>query len=97
MNPIVRKIHSDPGLRRKIREACEAAGEPLTSQALHYWKKLRQGVPPGRVVIVSRVLGIPPSEIRPDIFPPARRRSKSKRSKGPLQDGNPQAKEEAHG
>lgn len=51
----------------------ETAGGPakvaallgLTSQAVSQWDK----VPPTRVLVLSRALGIPAHEIRPDIFP----------------------------
>ena len=67
---IVEQIIERPDWRRQIVAACEQAGNPLTSQALHAWKKLKRGVPADRVVIVSRVIGIPPHKIRPDVFPP---------------------------
>ena len=67
---IVEKIIQRRHLRRAIVEAFQEAGNPLTSQAIHAWKKLKRGVPADRVVIVSRVIGIPPHKIRPDVFPP---------------------------
>jgi len=70
MNRIVKKISANPALRTQIVDACAKAGVPLTVQAVNDWKKLKRGVPPSRVTIVSRVLGIPPHEIRPDVFPP---------------------------
>ena len=69
-NPIVREINDDPKLRNAIVEACEKAGRPLSPQAIHAWKNLRNGVPPDRVAIVARVLKRKPYEIRPDVFPP---------------------------
>ena len=69
MNKIVKKIRSDPDLRRRLREEFAAAGSPLSPQAIWAWKNLRRGVPPDRAVIVARVMGCHPHEIRPDIFP----------------------------
>ena len=70
MNRIVKKISGDRALRAQIVDACAKAGVPLTVQAVNDWKKLKRGVPASRVMIVSRVLGIPPHEIRPDVFAP---------------------------
>jgi hypothetical protein len=75
MNAVVLQILSDRALRRKIQVACEKAGQPLTPQAIFDWKKLKQGVPAARVTIVSRVLNLPPHRIRPDIFPPPKRKT----------------------
>jgi hypothetical protein len=59
-------------IRKRIREACEAAGSPLTTQAIFAWGKLSAGIPPRRVGIVAQVLGMDESQIRPDIFPAQR-------------------------
>lgn len=67
-NPIVERINADLNLRRQIIAAFAKAGDPLTVQAINDWKKLKRGVPPGRVKIVSQVMGIPPHKIRPDIY-----------------------------
>ena len=40
----------------------------VTYQTLQYW--LAEGIPPGRVVSVEAVTGIPRGELRPDIFGP---------------------------
>jgi uncharacterized protein YpbB len=72
MNKIVQMIHEDRQLRREILAECERNGFPLTMQALNEWKKLRKGVPAKRVLAVSRVTGLKPHTIRPDIFPRGR-------------------------
>lgn len=69
MNKIVELIHSDRQLKQAILREAERDGVPLTQQALNEWKKLRNGVPAARVQIVSRVTGLKPYTIRPDIFP----------------------------
>lgn len=72
INPIVAIITADGArgrnLRRQIREACKKAGEPLTSQAIFAWKDSKTGVPPKRVQVVAKVLRMPKSQIRPDLF-----------------------------
>ena len=68
-HPVVTLILSSRKIRKAIREACAAAGSPLTPQAIQDWGKLRSGVPPRRVSIVAKVLGISESQVRPDIFP----------------------------
>jgi uncharacterized protein YpbB len=68
MNKIVQMIQEDRQLRDQIIAACEKEGAPLSRQALRDWKKLRNGVPAKRVQIVSRVTGLKPHTIRPDIF-----------------------------
>jgi len=57
-------------IRRELRDACAEAGDPLTLQAIFAWRELKQGVPPRRVEIVARVLGLQKSDIRPDLFRP---------------------------
>lgn len=37
----------------------------ITKQAVSQWRR----VPAGRVLIVSEITGIPPHELRPDIYP----------------------------
>jgi hypothetical protein len=78
-DPIVRIITGASvearDLRRRIKEACALAGDPLTTQAIFAWKELKSGVPPRRVEVVAKVLRMRKSQIRPDIFPPARFRS----------------------
>jgi hypothetical protein len=67
---IVREINERPQLRDAIVAECAESGRPLTPNAIHAWKHLKKGVPPDRVLAVSKVLKIPPHKIRPDIFPP---------------------------
>jgi hypothetical protein len=67
---IVEKINGEPSLRDAIVAACAEEGRPLTPNAVHAWGNLKKGVPPDRVMAVSKVLQIPPHKIRPDIFPP---------------------------
>ena len=75
MNRIVRRIVESADLRRELIELCAADGAPLTQQAISEWKKTKRGVPATRVLIVSKLLKLPPHVIRPDIFPlPAKRR-----------------------
>jgi len=76
LNKIVRRIVNDADLRRELIEFCAELGEPLTQQAISEWKKLKRGIPPGRVMIISQLLRIPPHKIRPDIFPPPTKRRK---------------------
>jgi DNA-binding transcriptional regulator YdaS (Cro superfamily) len=38
----------------------------ITRQALNFWTE----VPWNRVLVVSEITGLPPHEIRPDIYPP---------------------------
>lgn len=74
MNKIVQKISSDRKLRDAVLKECARDGEPITVQAINEWRKLQKGVPPKRVLAVSRAIGLPPHVIRPDVFPrPARR------------------------
>jgi hypothetical protein len=67
---IVEKINGEPALRDAIVAECAEEGRPLTPNAVHAWRNLKKGVPPDRVMAVSKVLQIPPHKIRPDIFPP---------------------------
>jgi DNA-binding transcriptional regulator YdaS (Cro superfamily) len=85
MNKIVRRIVDDSALRQELIARCAAAGAPLTTQAIDQWKKSKSGIPPKRVHIVSRLLGLSPHEIRPDIFPPpsrSRKRASIKAKRG---------------
>jgi hypothetical protein len=68
MNKYVKRILDNPDLRRQVVAACEKAGTPLSHEAVHDWKNLKRGVPASRVLIVSKILGVPPHELRPDIF-----------------------------
>lgn len=70
---VIAIIAADRKMRKAIRLAFKAAGDPLTSQAVLQW--VERGVPSKRVAIVSEVTGIPPHEIRPDIFPAPRRKA----------------------
>lgn len=74
-NTIVGRILANPQTRQAIMEASAREGQPLTRQAISDWRKLKRGVPSSRVMMVSRVLRIPPHEIRPDVFPPPRRQA----------------------
>lgn len=47
------------------RAISELRAEPITPQAVSQWKV----VPPGRVIDVERISGIPRRELRPDIYP----------------------------
>ena len=78
MDRIVRRIVENPDLRVELIELCREIGEPLTQQAISEWKKLKRGIPPSRVTVVSKLLEIPPHKIRPDIFPPPTRGRKTK-------------------
>ena len=40
----------------------------IRKEALTFWK--RRGVPPAKVLLVSNFTGIPPHELRPDIWIP---------------------------
>lgn len=57
-------------LRRAIKNVGGLAGlaEPLgiSEQAVSQWDK----VPPLRVLEVARISGVPPHELRPDLYPP---------------------------
>ena len=71
-NPIVAMIIADGpqgrDLRRRIRNACARAGDPLTPQAIFAWKESKSGVPPRRVDVVAKILRMRKSQVRPDIF-----------------------------
>jgi len=63
----------DAGMRRvretgKMAEIAAALG--ITRQAPYLW----DSVPVERVRVVAEITGIKPHELRPDIFPPPRRR-----------------------
>lgn len=58
----------DKALRKAIEKSsvtaiARACG--ITTQAVSQWDR----VPPSRVLIVSRLTGIPPHRLRPDIMP----------------------------
>ena len=55
-------------LRQRLLQAFIEEGAPLSKSALFDWRKLKCGVPPRRVKVISRVLGLSPAEIRPDLF-----------------------------
>jgi hypothetical protein len=67
-NEIVQRI-IDRGWAPLIVAQCKKDAQPLKLQAINDWKKLRDGVPHKRVWSVSRATGLPPHEIRPDLFP----------------------------
>jgi DNA invertase Pin-like site-specific DNA recombinase len=56
---IVKKLFAIHGMQSQIADACG-----IRSQAVSQWKR----VPGHWVQIVSEVTGIPPEQIRPDIF-----------------------------
>lgn len=64
-------------LRRAIQNmgsaAKLAAGLGITDQAVGQWKR----VPPGRVLAVEKLSGVPRHELRPDIYPPEEMREAS--------------------
>jgi hypothetical protein len=72
INPIVAMLlgpePKKSELRERIRVACEEAGEALKPQAIHDWKKLRDGVPAKRAKVVAAVLRLPLYKVRPDIY-----------------------------
>jgi hypothetical protein len=72
VNPIVAQIFDNGpagrDIRRRLKEACADAGEPLTTQAIFAWKDLKSGIPPRRVDVVARVLNLRKSDIRPDLY-----------------------------
>lgn len=74
-NEIVSRILADPQTRAAIMRASAKSGQPLTRQAISDWAKLKRGVPSSRVMMVARVLKLPPHRIRPDVFPPPRRQA----------------------
>jgi DNA-binding transcriptional regulator YdaS (Cro superfamily) len=59
-DPVLRQIFAVRGLALHVAEACN-----VSRQALDHWQK----VPPQHVATVSRMIGMPPHEIRPDLFP----------------------------
>lgn len=58
-DPALRQIFAVRGLALHVAGACK-----VSRQALDVWKK----VPPRHVGTVSRIIGMPPHEIRPDLF-----------------------------
>lgn len=69
MNKIVKLITTDRKKRNALLAEFKRIGDPISDQALNEWKKLPKGVPPKRVAVVSKVIGLPPHVIRPDVFP----------------------------
>lgn len=39
----------------------------MTRQRVHYWRK--RGIPADQVLRVSEITGVPPHELRPDLYP----------------------------
>jgi hypothetical protein len=66
INAAIELIRCSPRVRREIVAAFKEEGSPLRHQALWNWVKYG-AVPPLRVPVVARVLGIPPASIRPDL------------------------------
>ena len=58
-DPALRQIFAVRGLALHVAEACG-----ISRQALDLWQK----VPPRHVATVSGIIGMPPREIRPDLF-----------------------------
>jgi DNA-binding transcriptional regulator YdaS (Cro superfamily) len=58
-------IRSDP---RKVKKILDATG--ITRQALWQWRR----VPLERVIAVSRAIRVAPHRLRPDHYPPPRKR-----------------------
>ncbi|MDC7784810.1 Cro/CI family transcriptional regulator [Rhodoplanes sp. TEM] len=64
MDPAIAYIRSTKGLAVKVAKALG-----IGRQAVYQWRR----VPPERVLTVSEVTGLPPHQIRPDLYPvPAR-------------------------
>jgi hypothetical protein len=55
----VRKIQATYGLASKIARACH-----ITPQAVNQWRE----VPAQHVMTITKIIGMRPDEIRPDIF-----------------------------
>lgn len=69
----------DTELRRRLHEEAKAEGRSLSPQAVSHWRHIKKGIPAERVPLVSRVMGIPPHQLRPDLphlFPPPTRRAR---------------------
>ena len=62
-SPAMVRIRAQPGLCLRI-----ARELGITRGAVSHWRK----VPADRVIAVSRLTGIPRSQLRPDIYPPRR-------------------------
>lgn len=70
------ELLADTELRKRLHEAAKAQGRPLSPQAVSYWRHTSTGIPAERVPLVSRLMGIPPHQLRPDLphlFPPPAR------------------------
>jgi pyruvate kinase len=59
LDPIMRAIRKNRGQSVLIAEACG-----INKSAIYQWKR----VPPHWVNKVSKIIGIPPEKIRPDVF-----------------------------
>lgn len=65
---------SDLSLVEPLRRAIEKAGGPtavgrlfgISSQAVSQWERC----PPPRVLALAHASGVPPHELRPDLYPP---------------------------
>jgi len=64
VDPAIRRLREDhhlPAIAERLK---------IARQAPYAWKK----VPPLRVQEVARITGLKPHELRPDLYPPPRRR-----------------------
>jgi pyruvate kinase len=67
MDKVVKDIRDTRGLSTKIARALG-----IERAAVYQWKR----VPPHWVIDVSKIIGVPPEKVRPDIF--GKRRTKAK-------------------
>jgi DNA-binding transcriptional regulator YdaS (Cro superfamily) len=67
---------ADPAMRRLRKDGhlpVIAEKLKIARQAPYAWKR----VPPDRVIKVEKITGIPRHKLRPDLYPPERRRNGS--------------------
>ncbi|EGT4370527.1 hypothetical protein AUM47_03200 [Cronobacter malonaticus] len=66
-------------MKKALEKAVAAAGNDtrlakmigLSPMAISHWRKRKKGIiPNGRVMDVYKATGIPPHELRPDLYPP---------------------------
>lgn len=58
-DPALEKLFQERGMQRRI-----SAGLGITASAVQQWKR----IPAERVIDVSRVTGVPPWVLRPDLY-----------------------------
>ena len=68
MNALISCVKSFGGVS-KVSRALTAAGHPVTPQGVSAWCK-RGRLPDSVVWAFCEAVGVPPFEIRPDLFPP---------------------------